>query len=271
MRSSVLSVLVIMALASCGAKAPPLPEVSATPTQRPSEAQLAQISTYPRFGDSDPHPWSGRGPNSYAIHGIDVSRYQGDIDWPQVKASGVSFAYIKATEGGDVADPRFTANWRGAQRAGVQRGAYHYFYFCRPAAEQARWFIKHVPRDPKALPPVLDMEWNPRSRTCTKRPDGRVVRAEARKFLALLEAHYGQRPVVYTTVDFFSETGIGHLRGTEFWLRSVAGHPRQVYPGAFWRFWQYTGTGLVPGIAGNVDLNVFHDSPETWLRWSGQL
>ncbi|MEC9313115.1 MAG: GH25 family lysozyme, partial [Pseudomonadota bacterium] len=78
-------------------------------------------------------------------------------------------------------------------------------------------------------------------------------------------------PVIYTTVDFFAETGIGRLRGTEFWLRSVAGRPRQTYPSAFWRLWQYTGTGRVPGIDGDVDLNVFHDSPESWLRWSGQL
>lgn len=275
MRSSILSGLVVAVLASCSPKVI-LPsrsalEARAAPTQRPSEAQLARLATYPRFGDTDPHEWTGRTPGSYAIHGIDVSRYQGSIDWPQVRSSGVSFAYIKATEGGDVADPMFQQNWQGAKRAGLPRGAYHYYYFCRTAAEQARWFIKHVPRDPGALPPVLDMEWNPRSKTCTKRPDGAVVRAEARKFLSLLEAHYGRRPVVYTTVDFFRETGIGRLHGTEFWLRSVAGHPRQVYPGAFWRLWQYSGTGLVPGIAGEVDLNVFHDAPATWLRWSGQL
>ncbi|WP_278923324.1 glycoside hydrolase family 25 protein [Pseudophaeobacter profundi] len=274
MHNKVLSILLMVALASCGQKAPPPPDsatAQSAPSQRPTQAQLSQLIRYPRFDDTDPHEWQGRGPRSYPIHGIDVSRYQGDIDWGQVRGSGVSFAYVKATEGGDVADPAFAGNWRGAARAGVPRGAYHYYYFCRSAAEQARWFIKHVPRDANALPPVLDMEWNPRSRTCTKRPDGQLVRAEARKFLALLEAHYGQRPVVYTTVDFFAETGIGRLRDTEFWLRSVAGHPRQIYPGAHWRFWQYTGTGVVPGIKGNVDLNVFHDSPETWLRWSGQL
>ena len=94
------------------------------------------------------------------------------------KASGVSFAFIKATEGGDVADPMFDDHRRGAQSAGVPWGAYHYYYFCRPAHEQARWFIRNVPRGAD-LPHVLDMEWTPHSRTCRLRPDGAKVRAEA--------------------------------------------------------------------------------------------
>ena len=86
-----------------------------------------------------------------------------------MRASGASFAFIKATEGGDVLDPRFAGNWAAARRAGLPRGAYHFFYFCRPAIEQARWFIAHVPKDPSALPPVLDVEWNHLSPTCRRR------------------------------------------------------------------------------------------------------
>ena len=256
--------LVAVLVAGCGH-----PEREPEPTpDTPDPVALAALTTYPKFDDADPHKWTGRRPRSYPIHGVDVSRWQGDIDWHQAKSAGVAFAYIKATEGGDVADPKFDSYWRGAQAAGMRRGAYHYFYFCRPAAEQARWFIKHVPRDATALPHVLDMEWNPRSPTCKLRPDGAKVRAEAKRFVDILEAHYGRRPVIYTTVDFYRETGIGKLRQTEFWLRSVAGHPRQVYPGAYWTFWQYTGTGIVPGIEGEVDLNVFRASPEIWLRWA---
>lgn len=234
----------------------------------PDPTALAALVTYPKFGDGDPHDWTGRTPRSYPIHGIDISRWQGEIDWPQARRSGVTFAFIKATEGGDVADPKFKSYWQGARSAGVRRGAYHYFYFCRPAAEQARWFIKHVPRDASALPHVLDMEWNPRSPTCRIKPDGAKVRAEAIRFVDIIEAHYGRRPVIYTTVDFYRETGIGKLGNQEFWLRSVAGHPSQVYPGADWTFWQYSGTGLVPGIDGQVDLNVFRAAPENWLRWA---
>lgn len=254
-------------LAACGARE--TGEVQPAPSPPLDRASMDALVTYPKFGDSKPHKWTGRAPRSYPIHGIDVARFQGDIDWPAAKAAGVTFAYIKATEGGDLLDPMFETNWRAARRAGVRRGAYHYFYFCRPAAEQARWFIRNVPRDSTALPHVLDMEWNPYSPTCRLRPDGETVRAEAERFLDILQAHYGRRPLLYTTVDFFRETGVGKLKGTEFWLRSVAGHPRQIYPGAFWTIWQYTGTGIVPGVEGEVDLNVYRKSPESWLRWAG--
>lgn len=249
-------------IAGCTNSAPP------PPAPAPSAQAETNLITYPKFGDTHPHKWTGRAPRSYPIHGVDVARYQGEINWRQVKNAGVSFAYIKATEGGDVIDPMFKTHWRGTKRVGLRRGAYHYFYFCRPADQQARWFIKNVPRDGSALPHVLDMEWNPHSPTCRLRPEGAKVRAEAKRFLDILEAHYGRRPVLYTTVDFFRDTGIGRLKGTEFWLRSVAGHPRQIYPGAFWTFWQYSGTGIVPGINGEVDLNVFRNSPELWLRWA---
>lgn len=222
----------------------------------------------PRFDDLDPHDWVDTHPVNYPVHGIDVARYQGEIDWHQARASGVAFAYIKATEGGDYVDPMFENHRKGARRAGVRQGAYHYYYFCRPAEEQARWFIENVPREWNSLPHVLDMEWNHRSPTCRLRPDGRTVRSEASKFLRILENHYGKRPIVYTTPDFYRDTDIGWLSGTQFWLRSVAGHPREVYPGQRWAFWQYTGTGVVPGISGPVDINVFAGSVDAWHSWA---
>jgi lysozyme len=221
---------------------------------------------YPAKGDNAPHNGVAR-VHRLPIHGIDVSRWQGDIDWARVRAAGTRFAFIKATEGGLHLDPRFHENWENARRAGVPRGAYHFVFWCRSAEEQAAWFIENVPNEPDALPPVLDLEWNHRSRTCTHRPDPAAVRAEAARFLDILTAHYNQRPVVYTTVDFYRETGIGALPRTEFWLRSVAGHPSTVYPGQRWTFWQYTGTGLVPGIRGPVDINVFAGSAADWTRW----
>ena len=119
----------------------------------------------PNFSDADPASFGRRGPEDHQVHGIDVARFQTSIDWQQARANGVNFAFIKATEGGDMVDPMFDSHWRGAGAVGVKRGAYHFFYHCRPAAEQARWFIRHVPKTPGALPPVLDMEWTPTSPT----------------------------------------------------------------------------------------------------------
>lgn len=262
MRTALMLAVMAFATLSCGRSSPPpqLVEAQSFPDATPPSV------IFPAFADADPHEWEGRHPGHYPVHGLDVSRWQGAIDWRTAKQSGVSFVFIKATEGGDVADPMFASHRQGARAAGVPWGAYHYYYFCRSAREQASWFIQNVPKG-SDLPHVLDVEWTPHSKTCTLRPDGATVRAEAQRFLDILERHYGRRPIVYTTVDFYGDTNIGRLPKTEFWLRSVAGHPRNVYPKAVWRLWQYTGTGLVPGVQGRVDINVFNGPPEIWARW----
>ncbi len=218
------------------------------------------------FGDSDPVDWIGKGPDHYRVHGIDAARFQQNVNWKQVKRAGIEFAFVKATEGGDLKDPMFDSHWKGARRAGIPTGAYHFYYFCTKPEVQARWFIRNVPRRGKALPPVLDMEWNPFSPTCTLRPPGAEVRRQAKVFMDILERHYGQRPVIYTTVEFYRDTGIGKLN-EEFWLRSTAQTLDKTYPGQRWSFWQYTGTGIVPGFDGDVDINVFAGTRNQWRKW----
>jgi len=248
----------LLALAAC----------SGAPRDLPSPASGETITvTSSNFSDVKPTDWPGRSPDRYPVHGIDLSRFQPEVDWPKARANGVNFAFIKATEGGDLLDPMFESHWRGAGAAGVKRGAYHFFYHCRPAAEQARWYIKHVPRTPGSLPPVLDLEWTPTSPTCTIRRDGATIRSEARIFMDILERHYGQRPLIYTTVDFHRDTELWRMEGEEFWLRAVADHPGQVYSGKPWQFWQYTSTGVVPGIPGKVDINVFGGTKADWTEW----
>ncbi len=247
--------LILLLLAACARQ----PIVTSAPT---TSRVIA-----PAFGEADPADWPGRTPDTYVVHGIDISRYQGPVDWSSARAAGVNFAFIKATEGGDRVDAMFTTNRDGASAAGVSVGAYHFYYFCTPAAVQARWFIANVPIQRGALPPVLDLEWNHRSPTCTLRPDPSVVRAEARSFIAIVAAHYGQRPIVYTTPEFWSVNDLGQLAGEEFWLRATADHPSHRYPGAAWSFWQYSGTGIVPGIGGRTDLNAFAGSAADWARW----
>ena len=142
------------------------------------------------------------------MHGVDVSNGRVTIDWPRVRAAGVSFAFIKATEGADHSDSGFQRHWYGAAQAGVPRGAYHFYYFCRSAAEQARWFIANVPRERGALPPVLDLEWNHQSRNCRLRPEPATIRAEMQSFLQIVTRHYGRRPIIYVTPDPSSPTTI---------------------------------------------------------------
>jgi lysozyme len=223
----------------------------------------------PKFGDSDPHDWSNvsLAPHRYAVHGTDVSKYQPNIDWAAAREAGISFAFLKATEGGDRVDSSFGRHWLAAKAAGVPRAAYHFYYFCRTGAEQAAWFIANVPKERGSLPPVLDMEWNPDSPTCKKRPPKDEVRAEMRVFLAAVEKHYGKTPIIYTSIDFFEDNDLASFTGYPYWLRSVAGHPNSRYGEHPWTFWQYTGTGVVPGIKGDADINVFNGGAAEWRRW----
>ncbi|WP_040616339.1 GH25 family lysozyme [Roseibium sp. TrichSKD4] len=207
-------------------------------------------------------------PEDFAVHGIDVSRWQGDIDWHAVKRAGTEFAWIKSTEGGDHFDPRFLGNWTAARAAGVRRGAYHFYYFCRPVEEQISWVKEIVPVDPTALPLVLDMEWNAHSKTCRERPPREKIIPDMKHFLDEMEKHYGKRPVIYSSVDFHRDRLIGALKGEHFWLRSVAAHPNRVYEQRNdWVFWQYTATGRVDGVKGDVDRNAFFGTRSQFRDW----
>ena len=226
--------------------------------------------TFPRFGDNDPHEWQAQKPWEYAVHGTDVSKYQTNIDWDAARSNGISFAFIKATEGGDRVDDKFREHWTNARSAGVPRGAYHFYYFCRPASEQAAWYIRNVPREKGAMPPVLDMEWNPDSPTCKLRPSAATVRSEMKIFLETVERYYGKKPIIYTSIDFFDDNNLATFTGYRYWLRSVAGHPTEKYGSHPFSFWQYTGTGVIPGIRGNADINVFNGTHREWRQWIAQ-
>src|SRR5690606_5867024 len=128
-----LAVTLALVLSACGGPRVPVTE------------SRAVTGPAPAFGARKPHDLTPVRHWAYPVHGIDISKWQGDIDWHAVRASGVAFAFIKATEGADHADERFAENWAAARRAGVPRGAYHYYYFCRTAQEQARWFAATVP------------------------------------------------------------------------------------------------------------------------------
>jgi lysozyme len=140
-------------------------------------------------------------------------------------------------------------------------------YWCRTASEQAVWFSHAVPHDSTQLPPVLDVEWNHASETCPNQTTPADAVAKIRKMLEVMEYHTGKRPIIYTDINFHREVLEGEFRDYEFWLRSVAAEPRERYRNRPWRFWQYTATGRVPGISGDVDRNAFNGGESDWTQW----
>lgn len=250
------ALLALLALSACG---------TARETASPA---LDGAVFAANFDDRHPVDFTGQPPSRFAVHGIDAARFQNDMDWNTARRNGVNFAFLKATEGGDLLDVGFKDHWRGAGQAGIARGAYHFYYFCTAPEVQAAWFIRNVPKGGGMLPPVLDMEWNPFSPTCAHiRPPGAEVRSQMRAWLKIVEAHYGQRPIIYTTPEFYRQNDLGQFRDYEFWLRATAKTPAEVYPGQNWTFWQYSATGIIPGISGDIDLNAFSGSRAQWQAW----
>jgi lysozyme len=193
----------------------------------------------------------------YAVHGIDVSAYQGRIDWAEVSRNRVKFAFIKATEGVTLRDSRFQRNWRAARKAGVYRGAYHYFQPTYDGAKQANLFTRTVPLAPGDLPPVLDVEH-------AEFHDVAVMRRNVAIWLRLVERHYGVRPILYSNYSFYQRYLAGHFDKYPLWLAHYeVDQPR--LPREKWIIWQHSDEAYIPGIRGTVDFNVFQGSFQSLL------
>lgn len=198
------------------------------------------------------YPWIEPAAFKYEVLGVDVSHHQGAVDWDRLKGGGVGFAYIKASEGENFNDPRFTRNWYASEQAGMRRGAYHFFTLCRTGKVQAENFIRVVPKDPKALPPAVDAEHMGPCRDTAQIKD---VVTELRVFLDLVGQHYGKRPVIYTTREFHDAFLLGAFPKERFWIRSLIVEPG--FREAQWLFWQYHNRGRRPGVGSPVDLNAY--------------
>lgn len=186
----------------------------------------------------------------YAVRGVDVSSYQGDIDWPTVaREPGLKFAFVKATEGRSWEDPYFDLNWKLLQRAGLRRGAYHFYRPNRDATQQANFFAATVHLEVGDLPPVLDVE-----KTDGRSPE--VIRAGVQTWLRLVGRRYGVRPILYTNHDFYVKYFEGHFDEYPLWLAHYEVRQPRLHADR-WTFWQHSDEALVPGIRGFVDGNVF--------------
>ena len=208
------------------------------------------------------------GPRRCAVEGLDVSRHQGRIDWAKVATSRARFVWIKATEGGDYLDPAFHRNWLLARANGVRRGAYHFVYWCRPAKDQAAWFVSNVPATADALPPVLDVEWTPASKSCPQKLDRATALPMVKTILAAMEKAYGRKPLIYAPLDFYEDVMAGDLDQYPLWVRNIADEPAAGYEGRRWTVWQHREDGRVDGIDTAVDVDCFNGDAATWRTWA---
>ncbi len=190
------------------------------------------------------------------LQGIDVSRYQANIDWATLtQKQDLHFAFVKATEGSDFQDSLFCTNWEQLQKFGVRRGAYHYFrpYGC--GFEQALHFLQTVQLSPGDLAPVLDLE------TTDGMPE-EIMLEEARIWLQTVERSLNIRPIIYTNQNFYERYMAGYFDNYPLWIARYSQDAPALSGSSKWHFWQYTNEGILEGISEKVDLNVFRGTPE---------
>lgn len=200
---------------------------------------------------------------AYPIRGVDVSAYQGEIDWPTLAGQGIDFAFIKATEGSKFVDERFSFNWENAAETNLRIGAYHFFSFDSPGSTQAENFIRTVDDREDMLPPVVDVEFYGKYRR--QRPEDIAgVREELHTMLEMLTQAYGVRPILYVTRASYDLLIAGEFAEYDIWFRNILRAPR-LSDGREWVFWQYSDRGRLEGYDGVekfIDLNVFYGSKE---------
>ena len=198
------------------------------------------------------------------IPGIDVSHWQSDIDWAEVKRSGVKFAFIKATEFPDkrttlFVDNKFKENVEGAKSNGIHWSAYHFFRTHIDPVIQAKVFCETV-GDFSSLPPVMDLE--------VAGSKGERLNYKVRQFLEEVEKISNRKPFIYTSSGFWRSYMTCEKREHTDWARFyplwlahyTALWPNTPYPWIGWAFWQYFDKGTLPGIKTHVDLNWFNGS-----------
>ncbi|WP_418696585.1 glycoside hydrolase family 25 protein [Bacteroides sp.] len=198
-------------------------------------------------------------PCDYEVHGIDISHYQGTIDWEKLAYDKnprfpLHFIFLKATEGGDHGDDTFEHNFDQARKYGFIRGAYHYFLPRTDAGRQADFFIRTVKLSKGDLPPVLDVE-------TTGKKSPQELKAAVKTWLDKVEAHYGVKPILYTSYKFkMRYLSDSIFNAYPYWIAHY--YVDSVKYEGKWHFWQHTDVGTVPGIKEEVDLNVFNGTLE---------
>ena len=186
--------------------------------------------------------------------GIDVSEYQGKISWSYVdtieKKYPLHFVFIRATVGKDRPDRQFERNWRGAKENKMIRGAYHYYRPNENSLEQAELFITTVTLEKGDLPPVLDIEKLPKNQSIAN------LKLGLKRWLNAVESHYGVKPIIYTGERYYDDFLKEEFSDYLFWIANYNFYREEI--DSNWLFWQFTEKASIPGIKGNVDVNIYN-------------
>jgi lysozyme len=186
--------------------------------------------------------------------GIDVSEYQGKINWSYVdtleKKYPLHYVFIRATVGKDRKDYQFKRNWLGAKENEMIRGAYHYYRPNENSLEQAELFIKTVSLQKGDLPPVLDIEKLPKNQSIAN------LKLGLKRWLQAVESHYGVKPIIYTGEHYYDDFLKEEFSDYLFWIANYNLYREEIAED--WLFWQFTEKASIPGIKGNVDVNIYN-------------
>ncbi len=203
----------------------------------------------------------------YPVRGIDLSSYQGEVDWGVLSKQNIDFAFIKATEGSTHVDSNYKYNIENALKTDLRVGSYHFFSFESSGSQQADNFIKHVAKTENMLPPVVDIEFYADYKS--NPPDKENVRQNLIELLEKLEASYEVKPILYATQSAYKRYISGAFSEYDIWIRDVYFTPR-LEDGREWTFWQYSDKERLDGYNGvekYIDMNVFNGSEEEFRRY----
>ena len=190
--------------------------------------------------------------------GLDVSEFQGEIDWELTKtlenSYALDFVFIRATAGMDKVDRKFDYNWLEAKNNKLIRGAYHYYRPNENSIDQANFFIKTVQLHKGDLPPVLDIEKLPKNQSMKN------LKLGLNRWLKVVEAHYKVKPIIYTGEKYYNDFLKDDFKDYLFWIANYNFYREKI--GDDWLFWQFTEKATVSGIKGNVDVNIYNGDLE---------
>ena len=204
-----------------------------------------------------------------APKGIDVAAHQHPggtpIDWSKVRTDGQSFAFVKATEGGDWVNPHYVEDIQAANAAGLKTGAYHYARPAGDAKTQAANFAAQIALAPdQTLPPALDIE-------VAEGKSAAQLEQWIEEFTSELKRLTGRTPMIYTYKYFW----MGQMNNSQkfsdmpLWLAAYQDQAPEAVGG--WNelsFWQRSGSGKVAGISTDVDMNLFNGSKQQLQSFS---